>query len=149
MVFHLLKFPLTFEFLLLPPLLPPSAYYPRPCVLVCVVHMPRLTRPRESLDSVKTRLALELKNRIEKRVRGILSPRTVVSQEEIFDDSEEDDRLESRRLRRSREQEGRTDSSSSVVSWRVVVVLFVVLLLVVDSDVSGCWLLRCCCCWWW
>ncbi len=78
---------------------------------------------------MKTRLALELQNRTEKRVRDILSPRTAVSQEEIFDDSEEDDRLESRRLRRSREQEGRTDSSSSVVSWRVVVVLFVVLCL--------------------
>ena len=94
MVFHLLKFPLTFEFLLLSPLLPPPAYFPRPFVRVCVVHMPRLTRPRESLDSVKTRLALELQNRTEKRVRDILSPRTAVSQEEIFDDSEEDDRLE-------------------------------------------------------
>ena len=48
---------------------------------------------------MKTRLALELQNRTEKRVRDILSPRTAVSQEEIFDDSEEDDRLESRRLR--------------------------------------------------
>jgi hypothetical protein len=93
------------------------------------VHMPRLTRPRESLNSVKTRLSLELQNRTKKRVCDILSPRRAVSQEEIFDDSEEDDRLESRRLRRSREQEARTESSSSFVSWRVVVVLFVVLCL--------------------
>ena len=79
---------------------------------------------------MKTRLSLELKNRTEKRVRDILSPRTVVSQEEIFDDSEEDDRLESRRLRLRRDQEARTDSSS-FVSWRVVVALFVVFCLLI------------------
>ncbi len=76
---------------------------------------------------MKTRLSLELKNRTDKRVRDILSPRTAVSKEEIFDDSEEDDRLKSRRLRLRRDQEARTDSSSSFVSWRVVVVLLVVL----------------------
>ena len=80
---------------------------------------------------MKTRLSLELKNRTDKRVRDILSPRTAVSQEEIFDDSEEDDRLEGRRLRLLRDQEARTDSSSSFVCWRVVVGLFLVLCLLI------------------
>ena len=80
---------------------------------------------------MKTRLSLELQNRTEKRVQDILSPRTAVSKEDIFDDSEEDDRLESRRLRLRKDQEARTDSASSFVSWRVVVGLFVVFCLLI------------------
>ncbi len=69
-----------------------------------------MPRPRESLNSAKTSLSRDLKNRTEKRVREILSPRTPESQEEIFDDSEEKNRLEKgRRLRRTKDKDTQTE----------------------------------------
>jgi hypothetical protein len=85
---------------------------------------------RESLNSTKTRLSQELKNRTERRVRDLLRPRTTVSEEDIFDDSEEDNRLEGRRIRGSRDKETQTDSLSSSFllgsyGWGVSCVVFV------------------------
>jgi hypothetical protein len=134
MVFHLLRIFLFFEFLLLPPLCS-SCPYPRhlpcACARVCVLPMPR---PRESLNSAKTRLSRDLQNRTERRVREILSPRRPESQEEIFDDSEEENRLEGRRLKRTQDKDTQTESLSSSfccgVFVGVLVVLWVLIFLV-------------------
>ncbi len=90
-----------------------------------------MPRPRESLNSAKTRLSRDLKNRAEKRVREILSPRTTESQEEIFDDSEEENRLEGRRLRRTRDKDTQTESLSSSFCCGVIVGVLVVLCLLI------------------
>ncbi len=55
---------------------------------------------RESLASVKERLAREQKIRTDRRVRELLHPRQRGSDIEVFDDSEEEDRLAERRARR-------------------------------------------------
>jgi hypothetical protein len=90
-----------------------------------------MPRKRESLNSTKTRLSQELKHRTERRVRDLLHPRTIVSEQEIFDDSEEDNRLEGRRIRGSRDLETKTDSSSSSFCWGVIVGVLVVLCLLI------------------
>ena len=54
---------------------------------------------RESLASVKTRLAREQKIRTDRRVAELLNPRERASDIEVFDDSEEEDRIASRRAR--------------------------------------------------
>ncbi len=54
---------------------------------------------RESLASVKTRLAREQEIRTDRRVRELLQPRQRASDIEVFDDSEEEDRIASRRAR--------------------------------------------------
>ncbi len=120
-----------FEFLLLPPLCTSCPYPPHlpcPCGRVCVQPMPR---PRESLKSAKTRLARDLKNRTEKRVRELLSPVTPHSQEEIFDDSEKENRLEGRRPRRTIAKDTQKESLSSSFCCGVVVGVLVVLCLLI------------------
>ena len=54
---------------------------------------------RESLASVKTRLAREQKLRTDRRVGELLHLRERTSDIEVFDDSEEEDRTASRRAR--------------------------------------------------
>ena len=64
--------------------------------VVCCSSMPPR---RESLASVKERLAREQKIRTDRRVGELLHPRQSASDIEVFDDSEEEDRLASRRAR--------------------------------------------------
>ncbi len=66
------------------------------CTVVCCSPMPPR---RESLASVKTRLAREQKIRTDRRVSDLLHPRHRASDIEVFDDSEEEDRIASRRAR--------------------------------------------------
>ena len=54
---------------------------------------------RESLASVKARLAREQKIRTDRRVEELLHPRERASDIEVFDDREEEDRIASRRAR--------------------------------------------------
>ena len=99
-VFLLLQPSFFFEFRLLHtsfPFLDPTslilAFY---TVVSCCSMPPR----RESLASVKERLAREQKIRTDRRVGELLHPRQRASDIEVFDDSEEEDRLASRRARR-------------------------------------------------
>ena len=97
--FLLLQPSFFFEFLLLhtsfPSLDTPSLTFPSYTVLCC----PPMPPQRESLASVKTRLAREQKIRTDRRVEELLNPRKRGSDIEVFDDSEEEDRLASRRVR--------------------------------------------------
>ena len=70
-----------------------------------------MPRPRESLNSVKTRLALEQQIRTDRRIQALLHPRLTGQDAEVFDDSEEEDRLIGRRERAKRDQAGKTDTS--------------------------------------
>ena len=97
--FLLLQPSFLFEFVLLhtsfPSLDTPSLTFPSYTVLCC----PPMPPQRESLASVKTRLAREQKIRTDRRVEELLNPRKRESDIEVFDDSEEEDRLASRRAR--------------------------------------------------
>ena len=97
--FLLLQPSFFFEFLLLHTSLPSldttTLTFPLYTVLCCPPMPPR----RESLGSVKTRLAREQKIRTDRRVGELLHPRERTSDIEVFDDSEEDDRIASRRAR--------------------------------------------------
>ena len=83
---------------------PCSAFRPS-SILPSFVSMPR---PRESLNTVKTRLALEQKKRTDRRIQALLHPRQTGQDVEVFDDSEEEDRLRGRRERGRRGQGGLT-----------------------------------------
>ncbi len=63
-----------------------------------------MPRTRESLTSVKKRLAREQQTRTERRVEALLHPREKGQDVEIFDDSEEENRLSGRRVRAKRDQ---------------------------------------------
>ena len=85
-----------------------------------------MPRPRESLNTVKTRLALEQKIRTERRIQALLHPRQTGQDVEVFDDSEEEDRLIGRRERARRDQGGKTEISGCVCLVCVcLVVIFV------------------------
>ena len=98
-VFLLLQSSFFFEFRLLhtpfPSLDPFSHILAFYTVVSCFSMPPR----RESLASVKERLAREQKIRTDRRVGELLHPRQRASDIEVFDDSVEDDRLASRRAR--------------------------------------------------
>ena len=98
-VFLLLQPSFFFEFCLLhtsfPSLDPTSLILAFYTVVSCCSMPPR----RESLASVKERLAREQKIRTDRRVGELLHPRQSASDIEVFDDSEEEDRLASRRAR--------------------------------------------------
>ncbi len=64
--------------------------------VVCFLPMPPR---RESLASVKARLAREQTIRTDRRVEELLHPRERASDIEVFDDREEEDRIASRRAR--------------------------------------------------
>ncbi len=70
-----------------------------------------MPRPRESLNSVKTRLAREQQIRTERRIQALLHPRQAGQDAEVFDDSEEEDRLIGRRQRARRDQGGKMSKS--------------------------------------
>jgi hypothetical protein len=73
-----------------------------------------MPRVRESLESVKARLAREQRTGTERRVEALLRPKLTGQDAEILDDSEEEDRLSGRRARRAnRQQATQTNSSSS------------------------------------
>ena len=85
-----------------------------------------MPRPRESLNTVKTRLALEQKIRTDRRIQALLHPRQTGQDVEVFDDSEEEDRLIGRRERARRDQGGLTGISVRVCLVCVcLVVIFV------------------------
>jgi hypothetical protein len=67
---------------------------------------------RESLESVKTRLAREQRIRTEQRVRQLLQQSVTRQDREIYDDSEEENRISGRRPRANRDQATQTNSSS-------------------------------------
>ena len=101
---------------------PCSAFRPS-SILPSFVSMPR---PRESLNTVKTRLALEQKIRTDRRIQALLHPRQTGQDVEVFDDSEEEDRLIGRRERARRDQGGLTGISVRVCLVCVcLVVIFV------------------------
>jgi hypothetical protein len=85
-----------------------------------------MPRHRESLDSVKERLAREQKSRTDRRVRELLQPRQRDQGTEVSDNSEEENRLRLRRARLNRDQATQTDSSSWSFCCGVLVGVFVV-----------------------
>ena len=94
-----------------------------------------MPRPRESLNTVKTRLALEQKIRTDRRIQALLHPRQTGQDVEVFDDSEEEDRLIGRRERARRDQAGKTDISVGVCLVGVfLVVIFVCCLLLHQTN---------------
>jgi hypothetical protein len=94
-----------------------------------------MPRPRESLNSVKTRLALEQHIRTDRRIQALLHPRLTGQDAEVFDDSEEEDRLLGRRKRAKRDQAGKTDISVGFCLVGVcLVVIFVCCLLLHQTN---------------
>ena len=94
-----------------------------------------MPRPRESLNTVKKRLALEQKIRTERRIQALLHSRQTYQGEEVFDDSEEEDRLIGRRERARRDQGGKTEISGFVCLVCVsLVVIFVCCLLLHQTN---------------
>jgi hypothetical protein len=81
---------------------------------------------RESLQSVKRRLAREQKTRTDRRVRALLQPNLTRQEPKIYDDSEEENRISGRRARGNRDQTTQTNSSYSSFFCGVVVGVFVV-----------------------
>ncbi len=100
-----------------------------------------MPRPRESLNSVKTRLAREQQIRTERRIQALLHPRQRGQDVEVFDDSEEEDRLIGRRQRARRDQGGKTDISVVVCLVGVcLVVIFVCCLLLLHQTNGKQWM---------
>ena len=98
-VFLLLQPSFFFEFRLLHTSFPSLDTTSLTFAFYTVVCCPPMPPRRESLASVKTRLAREQKIRTDRRVEELLNPRKRGSDIEVFDDSEEEDRLASRRAR--------------------------------------------------
>jgi hypothetical protein len=84
---------------------------------------------RESLESVKTRLAREQRIRTEQRIRQLLQQSLTRQDREIYDNSEEENRISGRRPRANTDQATQTNSSSLSFSCGVIVGVCVVLLL--------------------
>ncbi len=89
-----------------------------------------MTRTRESLTSVKTRLAREQQTRTERRVEALLHPKEKGQDVEIFDDSDEENRLSGRRVRAKRDQATQRYICSSSFCCGAFVSVFVGIVLV-------------------